>query len=343
VGRKLSSPVFSKKVFHPRSPPFAATICSYCNLPQWTRASPAPLHAPGRGVALAELGPPSGCRKALFSLGDHPNGSVRGHEFLSHRVLRRTLDYLQRCRNRFWKKPPCSRRQSRRHGPRRPDASERFERQRRPESGKRHPRLNARWSRTPKPRTKCPRCFSYTTSKKRVSSPSRSTTGILIGNRETMEERIELSPCDSNAPEKYGYGTSEVIIQNFRAKPENSWPRTDRLCKICCAPIRCRRLESSVRNLTSNPRRTSAILFPSFAGACNQRLWRHFPRHQGFLSFINPEDPRGVSVTLSTLNWMVFPRTQCGRNAQTPRKPRDPWTRLPNMRQLRPETSPVRE
>jgi len=45
------------------------------------------------------------------------------------------------------------------------------------------------------------------------------TTGILIGIGETMEERIDSLFAIRTLNEKYGH-IQEVIIQNFRAKPE---------------------------------------------------------------------------------------------------------------------------
>jgi FO synthase len=45
------------------------------------------------------------------------------------------------------------------------------------------------------------------------------TTGILIGIGETMEERIDSLLAIRTLQEKYGH-IQEVIIQNFRAKPE---------------------------------------------------------------------------------------------------------------------------
>src|SRR2546429_5407520 len=45
------------------------------------------------------------------------------------------------------------------------------------------------------------------------------TTGILIGIGETMEERIDSLLAIRKMHEKYGH-IQEVIVQNFRAKPQ---------------------------------------------------------------------------------------------------------------------------
>ncbi len=47
------------------------------------------------------------------------------------------------------------------------------------------------------------------------------TTGILIGIGETLEERIDALVAIRDLQERYGH-IQEVIIQNFRAKPENT-------------------------------------------------------------------------------------------------------------------------
>jgi len=64
------------------------------------------------------------------------------------------------------------------------------------------------------------------------------TTGILIGIGETMEERIDSLFAIRTLHEKYGH-IQEVIIQNFRAKPEIPMAaHRSRLLKICCEPSR---------------------------------------------------------------------------------------------------------
>jgi FO synthase len=56
------------------------------------------------------------------------------------------------------------------------------------------------------------------------------TTGILIGIGETLEERVDALIAIRDLHEKYGH-IQEVIVQNFRAKPETPmahWPEPDR-------------------------------------------------------------------------------------------------------------------
>ena len=50
------------------------------------------------------------------------------------------------------------------------------------------------------------------------------TTGILIGIGETREERVEALLAIRELHERYGH-IQEVIVQNFRAKPQaRRWP-----------------------------------------------------------------------------------------------------------------------
>ena len=62
------------------------------------------------------------------------------------------------------------------------------------------------------------------------------TTGILIGIGETLEERVDALIAIRDLHVRYGH-IQEVIVQNFRAKPDTpmaAWPEPDR--KTCCAP-----------------------------------------------------------------------------------------------------------
>ena len=65
------------------------------------------------------------------------------------------------------------------------------------------------------------------------------TTGILVGIGETREERIEALLAIRDAHRRYGH-IQEVIIQNFRAKPNTRMakatePSHDELCWTLCA------------------------------------------------------------------------------------------------------------
>jgi FO synthase len=57
------------------------------------------------------------------------------------------------------------------------------------------------------------------------------TTGILIGIGETLEERVDSLYAIREIHERYGH-IQEVIVQNFRAKPDTrfaQWPEPDAL------------------------------------------------------------------------------------------------------------------
>ena len=56
------------------------------------------------------------------------------------------------------------------------------------------------------------------------------TTGILVGIGETLEERVDALMAIRDLHKRYGH-IQEVIIQNFRAKPDTpmaAWPEPDR-------------------------------------------------------------------------------------------------------------------
>ena len=62
------------------------------------------------------------------------------------------------------------------------------------------------------------------------------TTGILIGIGETLEDRVDSLLAIKRLHQRYGH-IQEVIIQNFRAKPEFRWPiRPSPTPTTCCAP-----------------------------------------------------------------------------------------------------------
>ena len=66
------------------------------------------------------------------------------------------------------------------------------------------------------------------------------TTGILIGIGETPEERVDSLFAIKDMHERYGH-IQEVIVQNFRAKPEIAMASTrSRRCWTCCARLRWR-------------------------------------------------------------------------------------------------------
>ncbi len=66
------------------------------------------------------------------------------------------------------------------------------------------------------------------------------TTGLLIGIGETPEDRVDTLLAIRELHRRYGH-IQEVIIQNFRVKPEipmRNWPEPTR--EKCCAPLQWR-------------------------------------------------------------------------------------------------------
>ena len=63
------------------------------------------------------------------------------------------------------------------------------------------------------------------------------TTGILIGIGETRDERIEALEAIRDLHAAYGH-IQEVIVQNFRAKPDTKLANARRnpISTTCCGP-----------------------------------------------------------------------------------------------------------
>ena len=84
------------------------------------------------------------------------------------------------------------------------------------------------------------------------------TTGILIGIGESPEDRVEALLAIRDLHERYGH-IQEVIIQNFRAKPEipmHAWPEPSRgemLCTIAVARLLMPEMNIQAPPNLSNP------------------------------------------------------------------------------------------
>jgi FO synthase len=113
------------------------------------------------------------------------------------------------------------------------------------------------------------------------------TTGILIGIGETFEERVDSLIAIRERHEKYGH-IQEVIIQNFRAKPQTPmayWPEPD--CNDLLRTLAVARLLMPEMNLQAPPNLSDPHYADLLDGGLND--W-------GGVSpltpdFINPEKP----------------------------------------------------
>lgn len=176
--------------------------------------------APDEVLAVARAGRKAGCKEALFSLGDRPELRYPEHrEWLEKRGLRSTVKYLQAmCRLVFEETgllPHAN-----------PGALSREEmEQLQPVNASMGMMLESTSRRLLAAGEAHHRCPDKVPEVRRAALETAGelgipfTTGILIGIGETLEERVDALFAIRELDEKYGH-IQEVIVQNFRAKPD---------------------------------------------------------------------------------------------------------------------------
>src|ERR1700726_1443389 len=210
---------FSKKVFIPLTT-LCRDYCSYCTFRKDPGQPGAHFMTPDEVLALAEQGRRTGCKEALFSLGDQPERIFpQAREFLRQQGFARTLDYLaamcELVLDRTGLLPHAN-----------PGVMDRAALERLKNSnasvGVMLESVSTRLMRGDLPHAKAPDkapALRLRTIEEAGKLSMAFTTGILIGIGETFEERIDSLFAIRTLHEKYGH-IQEVIIQNFRAKPE---------------------------------------------------------------------------------------------------------------------------
>jgi 7,8-didemethyl-8-hydroxy-5-deazariboflavin synthase CofG subunit len=210
---------FSKKVFIPLTT-LCRDYCGYCTFRKDPGQPGAHFMSPDEVVALAEQGRAAGCKEALFSLGDQPERIFpEAREFLRRHGFTRTLDYLaamsELVLNLVGLLPHAN-----------PGVMDRAALERLKESnasvGLMLENVSVRLMRDGLPHAKAPDkvpALRLRTIEEAGKLSMAFTTGILIGIGETMEERVDSLFAIRALHEKYGH-IQEVIVQNFRAKPE---------------------------------------------------------------------------------------------------------------------------
>jgi FO synthase len=210
---------FSKKVFIPLTT-LCRDYCSYCTFRKDPGQPGAHFMTPEEVLALAERGRQAGCKEALFSLGDQPERIFpEAREFLSSQGYSRTLDYLAAMCELVLEKTGLLPHAN-------PGVMDRAALARLKDSnasvGLMLENVSPRLMRDGLPHAKAPDkvpALRLRTIEEAGKLSIAFTTGILIGIGETMEERIDSLLAIRSLHEKYGH-IQEVIIQNFRAKPE---------------------------------------------------------------------------------------------------------------------------
>jgi len=210
---------FSKKVFIPLTT-LCRDYCSYCTFRKDPGQPGAHFMTPDEVLALADRGRQAGCKEALFSLGDQPEKIFpEAREFLSRQGYSRTLDYLAAMCELVLEKTGLLPHAN-------PGVMDRAALVRLKDSnasvGLMLENVSPRLMRDGLPHAKAPDkvpALRLRTIEEAGKLAIAFTTGILIGIGETMEERIDSLFAIRTLHEKYGH-VQEVIIQNFRAKPD---------------------------------------------------------------------------------------------------------------------------
>jgi 7,8-didemethyl-8-hydroxy-5-deazariboflavin synthase CofG subunit len=210
---------FSKKVFIPLTT-LCRDYCSYCTFRKDPGQPGAYFMTPDQVLALAEQGRSAGCKEALFSLGDQPERIFpEAREFLRRQGFSRTLDYAaamsELVLDRTGLLPHAN------PGIMDRPALERFK-ESNASVGVMLETVSVRLMRDGLAHAKAPDkvpALRLRTIEEAGKLSMAFTTGILIGIGETFEERIDSLFAIRALHEKYGH-IQEVIVQNFRAKPE---------------------------------------------------------------------------------------------------------------------------
>src|SRR6266849_5216112 len=210
---------YSKKVFIPLTT-LCRDYCSYCTFRKDPGQPGAHFMTPDEVLALAEEGRRAGCKEALFSLGDQPERIFpEAREFLHMQGFTRTLDYLAAMSELVLEKTGLLPHAN-------PGVMDRAALERLKNSnasvGLMLENVSPRLMREGLPHANAPDkvpALRLRTMEEAGKLSIAFTTGVLIGIGETMEERIDSLFAIRTLHERYGH-IQEVIIQNFRAKPD---------------------------------------------------------------------------------------------------------------------------
>jgi FO synthase len=210
---------YSRKVFIPLTH-LCRDVCHYCTFAQVPRKLKAPYLAPEEVLKIAEDGAAAGCKEALFTLGDKPELRYKAaRDGLKELKQESTLSYLRDMAQLVFDEtglfPHLNpglmnadefrelRKVSVSMGIMLESASERLTKKGMPHFGS-PDKLPAR---------------RFETLRLAGEAKIPFTSGILIGIGETRQERVESLLALQEANSAYGH-IQEIIIQNFRAKPD---------------------------------------------------------------------------------------------------------------------------
>ncbi len=213
---------YSKKVFIPLTR-LCRDRCHYCTFATVPHRLPAPFLDRDEVLAVARAGAEQGCKEALFTLGDRPEERwPAARSWLDERGYDSTLDYLRACAVAVLEETGLLPHLN-------PGVLSWSELQRlkpvAPSMGMMLETTATRlWSEPGGPHYGSPDKepavrLRVLEDAGRVGVPF--TTGILIGIGETPAERVDALFAIRRASREYGH-LQEVIVQNFRAKPDTA-------------------------------------------------------------------------------------------------------------------------
>jgi len=210
---------YSKKVFIPLTN-LCRDYCGYCTFRKDPGQPGARTMSPDEVLAVAEAGARLGCKEALFSLGDRPEAIFpEMRETLARFGHRTTLSYLaqmcERVLNETGLLPHAN-----------PGLMARKDlatlRQFNPSMGLMLENSSNRLTLPGMPHDNAPDkppSLRLKTIEEAGRLKIPFTTGILIGIGETLDERVDSLLAIRELHRRYGH-IQEVIVQNFRAKPD---------------------------------------------------------------------------------------------------------------------------
>jgi FO synthase len=210
---------YSRKVFVPLTM-LCRDVCHYCTFAKAPARLDAPFLSLERVVEIAEAGRRAGCKEALFTLGDRPEDRYPvARDWLSQRGYASTLDYVRAAAIRVieetgllphlnpgvmtWEDMARLKHVAPSMGLMLEQSAERLV-----EKGMAH---HGSPDKVPSVRLRTIEDAG------RLAIPF--TTGILIGIGENERERAESLFAIRELHRRYGH-VQEVIVQNFRAKPD---------------------------------------------------------------------------------------------------------------------------
>jgi 7,8-didemethyl-8-hydroxy-5-deazariboflavin synthase CofG subunit len=210
---------FSKKVFIPLTT-LCRDYCSYCTFRKDPGQPGAHFMTPDEVLALAEQGRAAGCKEALFSLGDQPERIFpEARDFLQRQGFSGTLDYVAAMSELVLERTGLLPHAN--PGVMDRPALERFK-DSNASVGLMLETVSVRLMRDGLAHAKAPDkvpALRLRTIEEAGRLSIAFTTGILIGIGETLEERIDSLLAIRALHKRYGH-VQEVIVQNFRAKPD---------------------------------------------------------------------------------------------------------------------------